>query len=176
MLKQLANGDHASYQKLFYQFYKELCRFGLKYVRNEEIAEEIVQDVFIYLWEKREIINISVSFKSYLYTAVRNKSINYLKLQLPKDQAKDDITNYEIAGSSNIEADITYVELCQKVDAAIDTLPNKCKTIFVMSREAGLTYKEIAEKLEISTKTVENQMVIALRKLREQLSPYWDKI
>jgi len=176
LLKQLATGDHSSYKKLFYTFYKDLCRFGLKYVRNEEIAEEIVQDVFIYIWEKREVINITVSLKSYLYTAVRNKSINYLKLQLPKEQLNEDISKYEIAGTSNVESDITYAELTERIDRAINSLPKKCRAIFILSREDGQTYKEIAENLGISAKTVENQMVIALRKLRKQLSPYWDNI
>ena len=176
LLSQLAKGDHGSYQKLFYKYYADLCRFCLRYVRSAEVSEEIVQDVFIYLWEKREVINISISFKSYLYTAVRNKSINYLKLQLPKDQVKEDIDNYEIAGTSNVESQMTYAELEIKVAEAIDQLPKKCKEIFNLSRDSGHTYKEIAEKLDISVKTVENQMVIALRKLREHLSPYWDGI
>ncbi len=176
LLGQLAKGDHGSYQKLFYTYYKDLCRFCVRYVRSHEVSEEIVQDVFIYLWEKREVINISVSFKSYLFTAVRNKSINYLKLQLPKDQAKDDIANFEIAGSDNVESQLTYKELSQKVNDAIESLPKKCKQIFLLSRESGYTYREIAGELDISVKTVENQMVIALRKLREHLSPYWNHL
>lgn len=176
LLAQLAKGDHASYQKLFYTYYSDLCRFCIRYVRIHEVSEEIVQDVFIYLWEKREVINISISFKSYLYTAVRNKSINYLKLQLPKDQVKEDIDNFEIAGTYNVESEITFKELSQKVNEAIDSLPTKCKAIFILSRESGHTYREIAEKLGISIKTVENQMVIALRKLREHLSPYWENL
>jgi len=176
LLAQLAKGDQKSYQKLFYQFYADLCRFCNRYVRNEEIAEEIVQDVFIYVWEKREVINISVSIKSYLYTAVRNKSINYIKLQLPKDQAKEDIANFEIAGSTDVESELTFAELSVKVQDAIETLPKKCKAIFLLSREDDYTYKEIATHLGISIKTVENQMVIALRKLRVELSPYWEKV
>ena len=176
LLGQLAKGDHGSYQKLFHTYYSALCRFCVRYVRSREISEEIVQDVFIYLWEKREIINISISFKSYLYTAVRNKSINYLKLQLPKDQIKEDIENFEIAGTYNVESQMTFKELSQKVNEAIDLLPKKCRAIFILSRESGHTYKEIAEELGISIKTVETQMVIALRKLREHLSPYWDHL
>ena len=176
LLGQLAKGDQSSYQKLFHTYYGDLCRFCLRYVRNEEVSEEIVQDVFIYLWEKRTVINISISFKSYLYTAVRNKSINYLKLQLPKDQVKDDIENFEISGSYDVEAELTFKELSAKVNEAIETLPNKCKAIFILSRESGYTYREIAEELNISIKTVENQMVIALRKLREHITPYWGEI
>ncbi len=177
LLSQLAKGDHGSYEKLFYSYYKDLCRFCIRYVRSNEVSEEIVQDVFIYLWEKRKVINITISFKSYLYTAVRNKSINYLKLQLPKDHAKEDIDNFEITSTyNNIESELTFKELSKKVNNAIDSLPKKCKAIFLLSREDGHTYREIAKELGISVKTVENQMVIALRKLREHLIPYWDHL
>ena len=176
LLGQLAIGDQSSYQKLFHTYYTDLCRFCMRYVRNHEVSEEIVQDVFIYLWEKRSVINISISFKAYLYTAVRNKSINYLKLQLPKDQMKDDIDNFEISSNYDVESELTFKELSQKVDEAIDSLPTKCKAIFILSRESGHTYREIAQELDISIKTVENQMVIALRKLREHLHPYWGEL
>ncbi|MEQ9426353.1 MAG: RNA polymerase sigma-70 factor [Cyclobacteriaceae bacterium] len=172
LLKKLSKGDHEAYEHLFYAFYADLCRYGLKFVREPSISEEIVQEVFVYLWEKRSSMTITTSCKAYLYTAVRNKSINYLKLQLPKDQAKDDISKHEIAGLTDVDDDLRYNELEGKVAAAIDLLPKKCKIIFDLSRNAGLSYKEIAAELDISIKTVENQMVIALRKLRASLDPY----
>jgi len=172
LVKELASGSHKAYETLFRSYYTDLCRFCSRYVRNPDIAEEIVQEVFIYIWERRADLNITASFKAYLYTAIRNKSINYIKLQLPKDQKKEDITKHEVPDSIDLEGDLKYRELEVKVAAAIDLLPKKCRIIFDLSRNAGHTYKEIAEHLEISVKTVENQMVIALRKLRASLGPY----
>jgi len=174
LLNELAGGSHRAYESLFRSYYTDLCRFCSRYVRNPDISEEIVQEVFIYIWEKRTALNITASFKAYLYTAVRNKSINYLKLQLPRDQAKEDITKHEVPSTIDLEGDVKYRELEGKVSEAINLLPKKCGIIFDLSRNAGHTYKEIAEELEISVKTVENQMVIALRKLRESLAPYID--
>lgn len=162
-----------SFEDLFRQNYADLCRYALKLTRNEQVAEEVVQEVFISFWERRHSIAITHSVKSYLLSSVRNRSINYLKLQLPKDNRKEDIDDHHIiltasGGASGME----YDELYQQVQQAIDQLPEKCKAIFILSREEGLTYKEIAEQLSLSLKTVENQMGIALKKMRAALKPY----
>ena len=176
IIQGLHRGDHQIYEYLFRSHYIALCHFCLKYVREPAIAEEIVQEIFAYLWEKRESIKITSSLKSYLYTAVKNKAINYLKLQLPKELSKEDLTEELASTEKPVEADLSSQEIHQLVQEAIDRLPEKCRIIFNLSRNSGLTYKEIAEELEISVKTVENQMIIALRKLREQLKPVWDKL
>ena len=131
------------------------------------ISEEIVQDAFIYIWEKRENIQIKTSLKSYLFTTVRNKSINYIKNELPKQQLSENLSAASLFINDDEHED---QELKIKVQKAIDQLPMKCKQIFILSRYSGYTYKEISEELEISVKTVENQMGIAFQKLRLFLS------
>lgn len=176
LVKRIANDDRSAFEEVFRMHYTELCKFGLKYLRDEVIAEEIVQEVFINIWERREKLNINTSVKAYLFTAVRNRSFNYLKLQLPKEQSKVDIDEVPYLLADDREEEMEMDELKRQVALAIDALPERCKVVFNLSRNAGMTYKEIAEELDISVKTVENQVGMALRKLREQLNPIWDKI
>ena len=176
VLKKLANDDRKEFELLFKTYYTELCRFAHKYVRDETASEEIVQEVFINIWERRSELNINSSIKAYLYTAIRNRSFNYIKLQLPKEQKKTDVDVLSTFEADNDEEELLLEDLKVYVNEAIEALPKKCKAIFVMSRNAGMTYKEIAEELDISVKTVENQIGLALKKLREKLNPIWDKI
>ncbi|MEQ9286500.1 MAG: RNA polymerase sigma-70 factor [Cyclobacteriaceae bacterium] len=176
LMECLSHDDRKAFEHIFRTYYQDLCRFGVTYVKDMDVSEELVQQIFINIWERRYELSISTSMKSYLFTAVRNKSFNYLKLQLPKEYKKVDIDDVGFIDTSNKEEDIVFEDLKEYVAKAIDTLPGKCKTIFNLSRNSGLTYKEIAEELDISVKTVENQIGIALKKLREQLNPVWDKV
>ena len=176
LMECLSQDNRKAFEYIFRTYYQDLCRFGVTYVKDPDVSEELVQQIFINIWERRYELTISTSMKSYLFTAVRNKSFNYLKLQLPKEQKKVDVDNVGFADTFNKEDDIVFEDLKVYVANAIDALPTKCKTIFNLSRNSGLTYKEIAEELDISVKTVENQIGIALKKLREQLNPVWDRV
>lgn len=176
LLERIAKNDKSAFELVFREHYADLCKFGAKYVRDTTVAEEIVQEVFINIWDRRDKLNISTSVKAYLFTAVRNRSFNYIKLQLPKEQNKVELTNVANVDLDSGSDKELKEELYKQVQQAIDGLPNKCRIIFDLSRNAGMTYKEIAEELDLSVKTVENQVGHALRKLREQLLPIWDKI
>lgn len=176
LIQRLTGNDRGAFEQIFRTYYTDLCKFCLKYVRDEQIAEEIVQEVFINIWERRSSLTITTSIKSYLFTAIRNRSFNYLKLQLPKEQKKVDLDGVGFIEEDSREQEMIMDELREYVNDAIESLPNKCKIIFNLSRNGGMTYKEIAEELDISVKTVENQIGLALKKLRETLNPVWDKI
>lgn len=164
--------DLYAYELLFRRYYPVLHRYAFSLVRNDIVAEEIAQDIFLYLWEKRKQIDLRASLKAYLFSSVRNKSINYIKIELPRLQATVDVS--EMVGLSDPVMEINdEARLKAKIQYAIDQLPQKCRDIFVLSRYGGLTNAEIAEDLEISIKTVENQMTIALKKLRESL---WEEL
>lgn len=169
--EQIKKGDISAYRRLFDQSYVHMVNFAYKIIRNETAAEEIVQEVFIYLWEKRAQINIKSSLSSYLFSAIKNKCINYLKIEIPRDQAKVDIEETNITVEIKEESEYGEEQLNKIVEDAVNSLPPKCRNIFLLSRSGGLTYDEIAEELDISKKTVENQMTIALKKLRETLNP-----
>jgi len=175
IVQNLAQDNQEVYEYIFRLYYTPLCRFALKFVREKEITEEIVQEVFIYIWEKRLTIRITQSLKAYLYTAVRNRSINYIKAQMHTMEV-DNLADDQVPFYVESERDLDYQELKQSLAQAMDKLPRKCRMIFDLSRNEGLTYKEIAEALDISKKTVEAQMSIALKKLRESLSKSWDRI
>ena len=142
--------------------------FSRKILGDEEDAREVVQKVFLALWEKREEMDLSTSLKSYLFTSVHNRSLNVIR-----DRKKfSDEEVPEVVGEWDVSAQIESMELEKKIGEAISGLPEKCREIFELNRFEGLKYGEIADHLGISVKTVENQMSKALKVLREQLSKY----
>jgi len=176
LFKKVKKDDLISYEIIFKKYYQEIFRFAFNYLRDKETAEEIAQEVFLYIWEKRKKIEIQTTLKTYLYSATKNKCLNYLRLELPKLQATSDVEDIQLVVSNNIHSDEGERERLKKyVDKAIDNLPKKCRHIFVLSRNAGMTYEEIAQELDLSKKTVENQMGIALKKLRESLALVYEK-
>lgn len=166
---QIKQGDLSSYEAIFRKYYAALARYATSMVRNQDIGEDITQEVFMYIWEKRDRIELHGELKSYLFSSVKNKCLNYIKLELPRQQALTDLSGVSEWGQTDMTTDETEL-LRKKIQRAIDQLPKKCQHIFVLSRYGGLTYNEIADELDLSAKTVENQMSIALKKLKEMLS------
>lgn len=169
LFQQVKNNDFSSYELIFNRYYKELYRFAFTYVRDATIAEEMAQEVFLYIWEKRKNIEVQTTLKTYLYSAVKNKCLNYIKLELPKQKSMADVSEIMLSVSMPRKDEGEHDKLKQYIQSAIESLPNKCQKIFILSKNAGMTYEEIAEELDLSKKTVENQMGIALKKLRESL-------
>lgn len=164
-----------AFEKLFKKYYEGLCQYCLQYVKQEEIAEEIVQDMFVKLWQLKNQLNVHTSLKAYLYTSVKNGALNYLKSQYARQQFEGHKTQqFELLIDSTTQESLDYEDLTKLVSEAVERLPQQCRTIFEMSRSGGYTYKEISEKLNIAPKTVENQMGIGLKKLKEYLRTYWD--
>lgn len=150
--------------------YSELVGFAYKYVDQQEVAEEVVQDVFMTLWANAARIEIQTSLKSYLYGAVRNSSLNYIK----HEKVARKYVERQLQASRNQETTdfLELDELNDKIVAALDKIPEKCREIFELNRFEGKRYKEIAEHLNLSLKTVENQMGKALKILRAELGEY----
>lgn len=164
------SNDQPAYVRLYRIYYHALYGFALTYVKTREIAEEIVSDVFVQVWQHRarleEIHNLTV----YLYTCIRNHSLNFLAkekkhLHLPLE----DSSMYIASTAQNPEQRFISVEMIQKIELAVQQLPPRCGLIFKMIREDGLRYREVAEILNVSVKTVEAQVGIALRKISDAL-------
>ena len=169
---QLKDGNQASYEMLYSKYAPKLFAFSRKYLQSQEDAEEIVQEVFLRIWEKKDNIDENQSFSSYVIQAAKHRIFNGFRKNVNK-QAYMDFLIYADNSSRNFtEMDVDYSEIKQKAELAISALPEKRQEVFRMSRELGLKNKEIAEKLQISIKTVENQMGQALKFLREELSEY----
>ena len=168
MVKGLRSGRENAYEQLFKDFYKPLTVFAYNYVRDLETGKEIVQDLFVHLYEKRRTLVINTSIKSYLYQSVRNRCLNHLKHQEVKKMHHEQMKP-ELDFSDNLEDKIRENELEHMVSKVVDQLQPQCKRIFTMSRVSGLSNGEIAEKLKISKRTVETQISNALKVLREKL-------
>ncbi len=163
----------SSFRELFDKYFESLCRYLAYYSANNMIVEEVVQDVFVKLWEERESLRIE-SIKSYLFTAAHNRMLNHIRDEKRYHTLLELWTiNEKQKGLSGECFDIE--EFSERVQRAIDTLPEKCRRIFDLSKKENLTYKQIAERLDISVKTVETQMGIALRKIREYLWAFYPR-
>ena len=168
---QIQKGDKGAFKILFETYYAILCAYAFQFVKNNETAEEMVQSVFVKLWEKHHSLEIETSLKHYLYRSVRNQSLNYIQHKKIQDHFVK--KSYEEQTRNYVPREnFPDPGLMKKIEASINSLPEKRRNIFRLNREEGLKYKEIAQKLNISIKTVENQMGAALRTLREKLKDY----
>jgi len=174
LIETLANTwqTKEGFEMLFKQHYEPLCIFVFGMVKDYDTSEEIVQELFVNFWEKRNEIPDNISIKAYLYRAARNRVLNQIKHIKIKEDFK--IFNQEDMSDTeqNIGNPAETSELQRMIAQALNKLPPERKKIFLMSREEGLKYKEIADELNISIKTVENQMGKALSTLCIELSDY----
>ena len=173
LYRKVKEDNLQSYETLFKRYYQELYRFAYTYLRDQVPSEEMAQEVFLYIWEKRSQIEIKTTLKTYLYSAVKNKCLNYIKYEVPRKNELEE-SHLALMITSQPDNEDDSEKLKKYISEAIDQLPTKCGQIFILSRNAGLTYDEIAEEMDISVKTVENQMSIALKKLRESLRPLYE--
>jgi len=157
---------------LFNVHYELLCRYAFSFLNDKEDAEDVVQNTFVTLWQKRETLNIRTSLKSYLFSMVRNNCLNKLK----HEKVKQDYATFSVIPETTDETSAAALttgnELENMISRAIESLPEQCRLVFKLSRFENLKYAEIASQLNISEKTVENQMGKALRVMREHLKDY----
>jgi len=175
--KQLNAGEVVALEYLFHHYYDDLCRYTMVFTKDIAIAENIVQDLFVYIWEHRETIEIHLSFESYLFQASRYKALNYKrdyshrvdKLLKLKEQICDKV-------SDSADEAIELKELNQIVSEAIDLLPDRCQQIFRLSRTDELSYREIAELMNISISTIDNQVNTAIKKIKTHVKRYYPEM
>lgn len=172
LVLRIRAGDAQAFEALFHAFHAGLCAFAYRYVKSREVAEEIVQEVFLFLWERRETLDVRDSIKNYLFTAVRNAAVSWLRHE--RVVARRQVETLELFSRPAPSPDSMAIsgELLAAVRRAIDRLPERCRLIFTLHREQGLTYGEIAQVLGLSPKTVEVQMGRALKALRKGLARF----
>ncbi|WP_372775762.1 RNA polymerase sigma-70 factor [Mangrovibacterium sp.] len=170
LFSKVMSDDELAFGELFHRYYAALCVFADQMLHDEQKTRELVQEVFVRLWEKRQQVQIHSSVKSYLFRAVKNESINWIKHQKVAQKYIDQLVPDE--RSTQADQFVLEVDLLRKIEAGIEALPPKRKEIYKLSRQEGLSYREIAGQLGISVKTVETQMGLALKHLREQLKDY----
>jgi RNA polymerase sigma-70 factor (family 1) len=158
--------DELAFEKVYRQYFIRLFRFCFSIVHQKEAAEEIVNDVFLYLWKRREQSGDIRNLEVYLYIATKNLSLNYLRDNhfLHVVDISEQIGQYiklEITPGSMMES----AEAIRQMQKAVDELPPRCRVIFKLIKEDGLKYKDVAALLNISIKTVEAQLAIAMKKI-----------
>ncbi len=171
LFELMKNNSKIAFEKLFHTYYGHLCLYAARILRNDDSAEEIVQVFFVNLWEKRDQLSIETSVNNYFFRSVKNLCLNNIqhnKTRLRYAQSILSDPSYNLTEENNFVA----IELAEKIEESIRSLPEKRQNIFRLSRQEGLKYREIAEKLNISIKTVETQMGLALKTLRDELKNY----
>ncbi len=160
-----------NFENMYKVHYKMLRNAADNIIGDSDAAHDVVQEVFLKLWNRRDEVSTILNPKAYLFRSVINASITYLE----NNKGKKNIDDLRIESSGTTDSKVMTKELEEKIQGALNTLPPKCKAIFVLSRFEGLKNKEIAESLGLSLKTVENQMGIALKKMKDDLQHYFNK-
>ena len=160
------------FEDIFKSMFPTLCLFAQKYVSDMDTSREIVHNVFIALWEKREDIDFEKPMKPYLFTSVHNRCLNFIRDNKKFNNDELTVEALETQLGADTTDNITTAETVAEINGAIQALPDKCREIFILNRFEGLKYHEIADKLGISVKTVEAQMSKALKILRAKLEKY----
>ncbi len=164
--------DEKSYKELFLHFHHPLIRFGVSIVKSEEAAEEIYSDVFLRLWELGTAFKNIENLRLYLYTSIKNASLNYLAKYYKVQTVDIDSINLDFLHQPDPEESLLITEFQRKSALAINALPAKCQLVYKLIREDGFNYKEVAEIMNISVNTVEGHMTSAIKKLSTALRVY----
>lgn len=157
---------------LFRRYHAVLCHHALRFVWSKEVAQDLVSDVFLNFWKNQEFIQISTSYRAYLFRAVRNGCYNYVTRELSRRASTDGLENWE-AQTPRPDQILHFDELQHKIESIIAQLPPQCKRVFLLNRFEGKKYAEIADELKISPKTVEMHISKALQQFRNVLKDEW---
>jgi RNA polymerase sigma-70 factor (family 1) len=172
---QIARGDQRSFEDLYRLFFARLFNFALLYVHKREIAEEVVNDVMINVWNKQQSLQEVQNLETYLFSAVRNQSLNYLSKYSTYHIVSD--TGHAQGAIINLndpEKQLEWKEINFRLNQAIDKLPEQCRMVFKLIKEEGFRYKQVAEILNISPRTVETQLFRAIKKLDKVIQVYME--
>lgn len=168
LMERLARGEEDALNEIYLFYWQDLFMSAYNVLKDKAACEDIVQDLFLQLWQKRTTLQINTSLRAYLYTAVRYTVFRHIRTGNVRGVLFEDID--ERIAANTAEQLIEQKEIYTQVARAVALLPEKCREVYKLSREEELTHKEIASRLNISTKTVENQLTIALKRVRSSLN------
>lgn len=172
--KIACDGDEKAFSELFRHFYDRLLYFAIQYVYTREAAEEIVSDIFVKIWNRRDELEKVSNLEVYLFVAVKNQSLNYLEQysSLRITPLNDEAGLSQLTNSVDPERTMEWKEILFKMDQEVGKLPDQCRRVFKLIKEEGFKYKDVAEILNISPRTVETQLFRAMKRLNEVIGPY----
>ncbi|MDD7888024.1 RNA polymerase sigma factor [Flavivirga sp. 57AJ16] len=165
LLEELKSGRESAFESIYNIYYKGLVVYCYNLCKRQDLAEDIVQNVLINIWTKRSDLKISSSFKNYLFRAVHNTFISEYRKQKIEIDIND--VKYQFIGDTYMQSDDLTEQRISIVSQAIDRLPKKCRTVFLMSKIKGLKHKDIAKRLNISEKTVEKHISKGLATIKK---------
>ena len=176
----LHHDKKSDFSRVYSIYFPKLVRFAREFVLSTEDAENIIQDIFIYLWEHQEILGSLSNLNAFLFVLVKNRCIDFIRQKKLVERKREE---FEMVMDKELQLKMYALQQFDEnalsaddieviLNNAINSLPEKCREVFILSRMEGLKYREIAERLNISTKTVENQIITALKKLRVELKDY----
>lgn len=179
IIERLKEGDNQAYKYIYENHYIALCKVSYYFLKDKLLAEGIVNDVILHLWEIREDLSVDIPLRRYLIQAVRNKSINYLALIQNEMEIQFSVMERggiqlqnRIPDAQHPLGSLLEKELEHKIKEAIDELPAECKRVFKMSRFEEMSYEQISKKTGLSVNTVKYHIKNALATLKEKLGPY----
>ncbi len=173
-LQQLiTTGSQKAFEDLYRLFFTRLFNFAMLYVHKKEVAEEIVNDIMIKVWNKKEELDSIKNLETYLFVAVRNHSLNHLAQYSPYHVSiEPDSPHGQLIDLNDPGKELEWKEIYFRLNQAIDELPDQCRTVFKLIKEEGFRYKQVAEILNISPRTVETQLFRAIKKLNGIIKDY----
>jgi RNA polymerase sigma-70 factor (ECF subfamily) len=172
ILKRLTKGDQCAFEQIYYAYSKKLYHYGLGLLKNPEEASEMVQDVFVTLWEKRERVNPNLNFENYLITMGYNSIRKIFRKRSNKRKVIDNLMEESSGITENTENSVIFNDFYNKAQASIEKMPPKRKMVYKLNRQEGMSAREIAEELGISKRTVEGHLAEALSFLKTELAKY----
>lgn len=171
LIDRISKGDEGAFEEMFHTFHARLHGFAYSFLKSKELSDEVVMDVFVNLWKRRDNLKSIKNIETYLFVSVRNLAYTLIKKEIRYnfDELKDvhiDLAKYH----KTPETSIISQENLKAINEAVEMLPPKCKMVFKLIREEGFSKKEAAEILKISSKTIDNQIAIAVKKIAEVLN------
>jgi RNA polymerase sigma-70 factor (family 1) len=171
LISLLNTGDELAYTEIYNRYWAVLYSHARRMLRDDDEAMDIVQDIFTTLWRRASEINFNTSVKAYLYSSVRNQTLNYINRGKLKNSYLESLTEFIEKGSTETDDLIIYNEFVKRVEKEVENFPQKMRDIFQMSRNDGLSHKEIAEKLDITEHGVKKSINRALKLLKIKFNP-----
>jgi len=166
-MNRIRSGDAAALKFIYNKYWNQLYSSAYNILHDQQACEDIIQDIFINLWNRKDFIEIKVSLKSYLFASTRYAVFKQIRYGSVREDIFDEI--HQRLETPSEYGNIEHRELLSQINSIVDKLSAKCKVVYKLSREEQLSHKEIASQLDISTKTVENHLNKALRQLRISL-------
>jgi RNA polymerase sigma-70 factor (family 1) len=172
LMQEIKADNMIAFDNLYHKYSRRIFKFGLSILKSAEDSENLVQDVFLNLWENRLKIEKDASVKSYLFTVTYHSAISLIRKKARESGFVEYLTSLQLTSEDPVSSELEYKELLKKLDEILDKLPNRQKEVYQLHRIEGLNYKQISERLNISVNTIENHMARALKTIRKNLDDY----